>query len=1468
MQYKSTLLLAGLIAAMSIQPQTGSARSLQGRVPAKAIERGLSKATIEKKMKDEARSRELLPVLNKRAQLADKKASTPFYEAATRLSSFQRVSAARRAPMALGAANLLAYVNYDSNEVYTSNMVNIALPGGEFESKAVYDYYYPNCGIAKVDGLLYGLCVDSFWGFVFVDGMIINPEDWTYETVSLDESMYCAALTNDPAGDGAMGLFVDLYSGVVTLSKVSVPDFGKTDVADLNNYYFTLAAGNDGFLYGVADDNNLYKINPTTAEESLVGPTGFSVVDAAGQGYGQCAAIDPKTGVMYWAAINGDGDQSGLYVVDVTTGAASLALDYGLMQINSLLVDAAAAEDGAPNYAENVTANFVDLATTGTISFTAPTATFAGAALEGDLAYTVTVDGSENYTGSCAPGAAVEVEVTVAEGNHAASVVVSNAAGNSPKAKVSFFVGQDTPKAPASVEFAYADGQATVSWEAVTEGVNGGYLGEVVYNVYDANGLMWAEHMTTTSVTFAFNPEGMGNYKFVVEAVAGGKASAQTSSNGVVIGSAMNVPVYLDYSDPATTDLSTIIDANEDGKTWAYSSSDKSVRYSYSSINAADDWMLTPAINLTAGRTYVLSYKAWAQNATSYPEKLEITVGQGATIAAQTQVIEAEHEVVGTNASDPFEVEFTVAASGEYNIGFHCVSDADMFALNLASVSVEAGPLPEAPAAPSLAVVPAAEGSLEYTLNITLPTQTIAGGELGNITKILLNAAGEEVVLSEGYTAGQVVAYTASVEEAGTYTWTAVCYNEAENGLKSSVSAFLGQDTPAPVLDAVLTDLVDAVRIDWSPVTVGANGGYINPAEISYEIYSIVDGYIGELLGTTEECTFTVPFNTTVGEMAILQYALQTVGTGGVSGYYGSDALIVGQPDVLPWIEEFVNTSMEKFLWVERNTSEMSVSISQDGNGGCIAFTSLLDNVQGSLITGKINLAGALNPEVIFSVKGDETAAINVELITMDGNRTVLGTVNCTADWSNNAVVIPAQYVAEPYVMIAFTAQMATAGSMIFVDNLNVRDVLEYNLSLLLSAPASLVKGNTAYATATVTNEGSAAVQPVTVKFVVNGEEQTLTYDKALETFQSVDFPVELEASILSQEEAIEIEAEVIYDLDLKPEDNVASAIVELKDPTVAPVEDLAATLTDGGIELTWTAAEGAVAVQIEDVESFEDGAYPNTPYLADGSIPSTWNTVGTCGDWTMYDLDGGGSYGWQGVEYQFSGYSYGWAVIDLVSMFGADASVVPHSGNKVFMSMSSPDRPNDDWLISPELPGMAQTISFWYSELTSDYGPEKFEVYYSTTDKEVASFVKVASESVASAAWTEYSFDVPEGTKYFAIRCISQDIFGFLVDDISYSAGTSAPVSFNIYRDGEFLDETTECSYTDAEPGHVYAVTAVYANGAESAPAFIDIDAIVGIETVETEVAAAPVYNTVGIRVNEPKAHGIYVVGNKKVAK
>ena len=195
------------------------------------------------------------------------------------------------------------------------------------------------------------------------------------------------------------------------------------------------------------------------------------------------------------------------------------------------------------------------------------------------------------------PGEASSVEVPVeAAGKYEFSVSVFSGENESIAVKAeSDWVGQDTPAAPATVTVAVNDDETrTVTFDSVDKGINDGWLGEVVYNVYRNDDLL-AEGISETSFDDTEAGLPLAKYVYSVTAIAGDPAveSGKTSAEAVILGEMLELPYETDFSTSDDADLWTF--GNEDGSAhkWKYNSSDSDIRNEFGNAGA---WAFTPPL--------------------------------------------------------------------------------------------------------------------------------------------------------------------------------------------------------------------------------------------------------------------------------------------------------------------------------------------------------------------------------------------------------------------------------------------------------------------------------------------------------------------------------------------------------------------------------------------------------------------------------------------------------------------------------------------------------------------------------------------------------------------------------------------------------------------------------------------------------------------------------------------------------
>ncbi len=125
-----------------------------------------------------------------------------------------------------------------------------------------------------------------------------------------------------------------------------------------------------------------------------------------------------------------------------------------------------------------------------------------------------------------------------------------------------------------------------------------------------------------------------------------------------------------------------VIDANNDGVTMDVNLGE--VVYAYNDQAAANDWIMSPCVDLVPG-TYTVAYDYVAESV--LPESFEVFYGNGAHIADMTTSI-ATHNFSGTTVNHAKHT-ITITTAGTYNFGFHATSPAGAMGFSIDNFSVK-----------------------------------------------------------------------------------------------------------------------------------------------------------------------------------------------------------------------------------------------------------------------------------------------------------------------------------------------------------------------------------------------------------------------------------------------------------------------------------------------------------------------------------------------------------------------------------------------------------------------------------------------------------------------------------------------------------------------------------------------------------------------------------------------------------
>ena len=982
----------------------------------------------------------------------------------------------------------------------------------------------------------------------------------------------------------------------------------------------------------------------------------------------------------------------------------------------------------------------------------------------------------------------------------------------------------------------------------------------------------------------------MGNHTYQVIAYNEYGAGVKSEEKTVAVSAVLDVPVVFDFATENIFNLFTVINANADDYTWKWNAN-YGAYYLYAEEDG-DDYLISPAVNFEAGKNYKVVVNASCASG-NYPEKFRVLVGKAASVEGLTQEVLAT-TVVDVKDSTDFEAEFAVAESGQYYVAVQALSDADMYRLNIHKISIEKGAEPTAPAAVTdFSVIPGLKGANWALVKFNAPAVAVNGSALTENMNINVLRNGEVIKTFEDVAPSVMTSFKDETAAAGFNTYQIVASNTSGAGLKSEkITVYVGFDVPTPVDEVKTTDLGNKIELSWEPVgSKGLNGGYVDPNQVDYLVYDVeyqefmgmLFPVIGELRDSVRNNTFSqIDINTNEGEQGYTEFVVITKNEVGEGGQTNA-ALWTGAPYELPWFENFAGKSFHSMF----DYDNLSLYISEDASDeDGVALKAMAAEEAGAafLATGKIDMKGAANPTLLFDVKNFATAStLSIVGQKSDGTlATLLDNVAGTSTEYTTVKVSLAGVKDNNYNRFYFNFNFGNLTDSILIDNIKIVDLYEHDVEVSLTAPTSIVAGNTAKLKMTVANNAENAANGFTLKLTANNKEiYNKTFNEALKAFSSIDVEAELKTTVFDEAGDVTLKAEIVYGNDLNPDNNEDEAVITVKEPAVAAPSDLAAVQSaDNTVTLTWNApAAGAPA---EVTESFDNEAV-FVPFSI-GGITAEQHT-GAFGDWSLYDGNGIHVYGFQNTTFENASEVQAWQVANPSKISASFAETYPaHSGDQFLWSFCPADQDEngndimpaaDHWLISPELTGAAQTISFYARAITGQYGAETFEVLASSTDKNPSSFTIVGSAySTEETEWTAFSAELPAGTKYFAIRHTAKDIFGLLVDDVTYSVGSVAPASFNIYVDAAAAGTATE---TTAElknltyGNHVFAVTAVYANGAESKPVTATLDVVNAINEILNSGKSFTIYTVDGKLINRQATSlkdlkGAYIINNKKV--
>lgn len=131
-----------------------------------------------------------------------------------------------------------------------------------------------------------------------------------------------------------------------------------------------------------------------------------------------------------------------------------------------------------------------------------------------------------------------------------------------------------------------------------------------------------------------------------------------------------------------------VIDCNGDGNTWSYTNFTGMASCQGGSI-AADDWLISPGIELQEGERYVVTLNIKNADGALRPERFEAKFGNSRTVEGMTMQVFEPTVLTNSTLEEKWQY-FTAPATGTYYLGIHHISDPDMNYMSVQDIVVSA----------------------------------------------------------------------------------------------------------------------------------------------------------------------------------------------------------------------------------------------------------------------------------------------------------------------------------------------------------------------------------------------------------------------------------------------------------------------------------------------------------------------------------------------------------------------------------------------------------------------------------------------------------------------------------------------------------------------------------------------------------------------------------------------------------
>jgi len=887
-------------------------------------------------------------------------------------------------------------------------------------------------------------------------------------------------------------------------------------------------------------------------------------------------------------------------------------------------------------------------------------------------------------------------------------------------------------------------------------------------------------------------------------------------------------PVSWDFQ-TAPEDI-TIVNNEEGSPTFEYVDWRKNLVYEASyGDSPASEMLVLPLVQLKAGKTYELSYSAYASwYRFDWNPSLRWLIATAPELLPEGKPI--GESVTFTSSYNPgtYSLTFEVAADGTYSIGalFSADEAQGSASFYLSSISLDGGISANAPVAPGLSVTPVIrDGSLAIDIQLAAPDKTISGSDItGTLTYTVANATGRFSQTGDILPGETKVLADDGCDNAGE-SYTAYVTSGGDTGQTVTVRCVPEYDRPsAPENVRISRQENGVILIEWDPVTEGISGGLFNPSTVVYSVQrSDRTSVATKIQGTSVTDSPTIPEE---GQSAY-RYTVSAYGNAEsyTSSSAVSDEILIGNPYQGGLTESFDNGSAGTSAWsfgpASATSSAWSASTSSysnpecnkdsDGTGGFLLFNpSYSDGME--YRSPLIDMTGCTDPRLSMDIYRYSTAPAEalVELwVESDGIRTAIDNGNLCLNaendgWATLGFSLPQCVSEKPFRLVLAGTKVNGQAYKAIIDRICIRDVKKKDATLeSADVVTGLMPGQTVDVSASVMNTGSESLEGVFVTVSIDSEDTGETTPFSLWSGQKklLSIPVYISPFLADQDHVVTVTVHADGDLDTS-DNSIAVPVAVGKHPLPYAIP-LSAEHTDDGALVRWSAPEvPSEPVGTAVTESFEDWDTGNTEAVE---------------DWIFIDSDGKDKNGLAGVNVD---QKFAFFVADKFSTSAASTFTAADGAKALVTTRASDYSETDVWLISPcidpaaEISFQATGIGFRGADTAS------FELgYLPDNSTDISAFVKTEDIETSGYSWETVSTLLPADAGRFAIHIVNVQTYGVAFDDFRFKAISEPPVldSYKIWRNRQLVATLTpeHTSWTDPDADKTtdnhYHISCVY---------------------------------------------------------